>query len=62
MNITLLVVGKTDKDYINQAVEEYFKRIKNFLRQTLSFCSTKTGKIRRRRSSLPSSRSSRYRD
>ncbi|MBQ6276665.1 MAG: 23S rRNA (pseudouridine(1915)-N(3))-methyltransferase RlmH, partial [Bacteroidales bacterium] len=31
MNITLLVVGKTDKDYINQAVEEYFKRIKRYM-------------------------------
>lgn len=31
MNITLLVVGKTDKDYINAAVEEYFKRIKRYM-------------------------------
>ncbi len=31
MNITLLVVGKTDKDYINAAVDEYFKRIKHYL-------------------------------
>lgn len=31
MNITLLVVGKTDKDYINAAVDEYFKRIKRYM-------------------------------
>ena len=31
MNITLLVVGKTDKDYINAAVEEYFKRLKRYM-------------------------------
>ncbi len=31
MNITLLVVGKTDKDYINAATEEYFKRVKRYI-------------------------------
>lgn len=31
MNITFLVVGKTDKDYINAAVNEYFKRVKHYI-------------------------------
>ncbi|MCF0207146.1 MAG: 23S rRNA (pseudouridine(1915)-N(3))-methyltransferase RlmH [Bacteroidales bacterium] len=31
MNITLIVVGKTDKDYIQKACEEYFVRIKRYL-------------------------------
>lgn len=31
MNIVLLVVGKTDKDFVNAAVDEYFKRVKHYV-------------------------------
>ncbi|MCG6191203.1 23S rRNA (pseudouridine(1915)-N(3))-methyltransferase RlmH [Maribellus maritimus] len=31
MKLTLLVVGKTDKTYIKQAIEEYTKRLKHYI-------------------------------
>ncbi len=30
MNIKLLVIGKTDKDFVEKGYEEYFKRIKRY--------------------------------
>ncbi len=32
MNITLLVIGKTDKSFIDQGIEEYFKRVKRYIK------------------------------
>jgi len=32
MNIKLLVIGKTDKDFVEKGYEEYFKRVKRYCR------------------------------